>query len=94
MAEAVRRAIRATWSRVSTGVAEPSMPTTRRGRPPASSSTAKPAIIPACVEPVTEQTTIVSKNTPSSRSCSATSIAQPAKPWPPSGWSEAPAGIA
>ena len=37
---------------------------------------------------------MVSKKTPSSRSCSATSIAQPAKPWPPSGWSEAPAGIA
>ena len=94
MAAAVRRAMRATWSRVSSGVAEPSTPTTRRGRPPASSRTAKPAIIPACVEPVTEHTTIVSKNTPSSRSCSATSIAQPAKPWPPSGWSEAPAGIA
>ena len=37
---------------------------------------------------------IVSKKTPSSRSCSATSNAQPANPWPPSGWSEAPAGIA
>ena len=66
------------------------MPSTRRGR----SWPAKPAIIPACVEPVTEQTTIVSKNTPSSRSCSATSPAQPAKPRPPSGWSDAPAGIA
>jgi hypothetical protein len=33
----------------------------------------EPAIIPACVEPVTEQTTIVSKNTPSSRSCSSSS---------------------
>ena len=54
---------------------------------------AKPAIIPACVEPVTEQTTIVSKKTPSSRSCSATSPAQRAKPSPPSGWSDAPAGI-
>ena len=37
---------------------------------------------------------IVSKKTPSSRSCAATSYAQLAKPSPPSGWSEAPAGIA
>ncbi|HEX8083575.1 MAG TPA: hypothetical protein VF529_04740 [Solirubrobacteraceae bacterium] len=44
--------------------------------------------------PVTEQTTIVSKKTPSSRSCSATSRAQPAKPRPPSSWSDPPAGIA
>ena len=33
-------------------------------------SSGKPAIIPACVEPVTEHTTMVSKKTPSSRSCS------------------------
>ena len=39
------------------------MPITRRGRV---LSAAKPAIIPACVEPVTVQTTIVSKKTPSS----------------------------
>ena len=38
------------------------MPSTRRGR----SWPAKPAIIPACVEPVTEQTMTVSKKTPSS----------------------------
>ncbi len=49
------------------------MPSTRRGRPPASSSAANPAIMPACVEPVTVQTTIVSKKTPSSSSCCATS---------------------
>ena len=85
MAAAVRRAIRATCARVSTGVADPSMPMTRRGRPPASSSTAKPAIIPACVEPVTEQTMIVSKKTPRSRSCCSSSNAQPANPCPPSG---------
>ena len=45
------------------------MPRTRRRRPVCSSSAAKPAIIPACVEPVTVQTTIVSKKTPSSCSC-------------------------
>ena len=56
------------------------MPMTRRGR----SCPAKPAIIPAWVEPVTEQTTIVSKKTPSSASCWATSSAQCAKPRPPS----------
>ena len=50
--------------------------------------------MPAWVLPVTEQTTIVSKKTPSSRSCAATSCAQRANPSPPSGWSEAPAGIA
>ena len=72
------------------GFAEPSMPTMRRSR----SWAAKPAIMPACVLPVTEQTTIVSKNTPSSRSCSATSVAQLAKPSPPSSWSDAPAGMA
>ncbi len=49
------------------------MPITRRGRPPAASSAAKPAIIPACVEPVTVQTRIVSKKTPSCSSCWATS---------------------
>lgn len=66
----------------------------RRAGPPSSASAAKPATIPAWVEPVTEQTTTVSKRTPSSRSCSATSYAQFAKPSPPSRWSEAPAGIA
>ena len=66
------------------------MPITRRSR----SWAAKPAIIPAWVEPVTEQTITVSKNMPSCASCSATSCAQRAKPRPPSGWSEAPAGIA
>ena len=87
---AVLRAIRATCSRVSSGLAEPSIPITRRSR----SRSANPAIMPACVLPVTEQTTIVSKNTPSSRSCASTSRAQPAKPMPPSRWSDAPAGIA
>ncbi len=66
------------------------MPITRRAR----SWRANPAIIPACVLPVTEHTTTVSKKTPSSRSCASTSSAQPAKPSPPSSWSEAPAGIA
>ena len=66
------------------------MPSTRRSR----SWPANPAIIPACVEPVTEQTTIVSKKTPSSASWRSTSAAQPAKPSPPSRWSDAPAGIA
>ena len=61
--------MRATCARVSAGFAEPSMPITRRAR----SWRAKPAIIPACVLPVTEQTTIVSKKTPSSRSCASTS---------------------
>ena len=84
------RAIRATWSSVSAGFAEPSIPITRRSR----SWAAKPATIPACVEPVTEHTITVSKKTPSSASCSATSCAQRAKPRPPSSWSEAPAGIA
>ena len=70
------------------------MPSTRRGRPPASSSARNPATMPAWVDPVTEQTTTVSKKTPNSRSCSATSYAHPAKPRPPSGWSEAPAGMA
>ena len=70
------------------------MPITRRGRPPASSSAAKPATIPACVDPVTVQTRIVSKKTPSCSSCCATSKAQLAKPSPPSGWSLAPAGMA
>jgi hypothetical protein len=64
---AVWRAIRVTWSRVSAGLAEASMPMTRRGRPPAAASAAKPATMPAWVLPVTEHTTIVSKNTPSSR---------------------------
>ena len=73
----------------------PASPSRRcRSRAGRGSSSAKPATMPACVEPVTEQTMIVSKKTPSSRSCSATSTAQPAKPRPPSGWSEAPAGIA
>ena len=56
------------------------MPITRRAR----SWAAKPAIIPACVEPVTEHTITVSKKTPSAASCSATSCAQRAKPSPPS----------
>ena len=51
------------------------------------------AIMPACVEPVTVHTMTVSKNTPSWRSCSATSRIQFANPRPPSGWSDAPAGI-
>ncbi len=55
---------------------------------------ANPAIIPAWVDPVTLQTMMVSKKTPSSSSCAATSYAQFAKPRPPSRWSEAPAGIA
>jgi hypothetical protein len=66
------------------------MPMTRRSR----SCPANPAIMPACVLPVTEHTTTVSKKMPSSRSCSSTSKAQLAKPMPPSLWSEAPAGIA
>ena len=82
--------MRAIWSQVFSTVAEPSIPRTARS----SSWSANPATIPAWVEPVTEQTTIVSKKTPSSRSCSATSPAQRAKPSPPSGWSDAPAGIA
>ena len=70
IASAVRRAMRAIWSHVCCD---------RRGavdaehRRAASPASAKPAIMPACVEPVTEHTTIVSKKTPSSRSCSATS---------------------
>ncbi len=89
ISSAVDRAIRSTWSRVSSSFALASMPITRRGR----SWPAKPAIMPAWVDPVTEQTTIVSKKTPSSRSCSATSSAQRANPSPPSRWSDAPAGI-
>src|SRR3972149_4796231 len=54
----------------------PPPPATLRGR----SESAKPAIIPAWVDPVTEQTMMVSKNTPSARSCSWTSIAHRAKP--------------
>ena len=49
------------------------MPMIRRAGPPASARAAAPAIIPAWVLPVTEQTMIVSKKTPSSRSWSATS---------------------
>src|SRR5580704_11723492 len=90
MSSAVLRAIFATWARVSAIFAEASMPSTRRGR----SWSAKPAIMPAWVLPVTLHTTIVSKKTPSSRSCCRTSTAQLAKPRPPRGWSEAPAGIA
>src|SRR4051794_23797916 len=86
---AVLRAMRATCSWVSAGLAEPSIPITRRSR----SWPAKPAIIPACVLPVTAQTITVSKNTPSSCSWSATSKAQFAKPRPPRRWSDAPAGI-
>ena len=85
MSAAVLRAMRATWSRVSSIFAEASMPMTRRcGPPKLCSRSANPAIMPACVDPVTEHTTIVSKNTPSSRSCAATSCAQFAKPSPPS----------
>ena len=85
ISSAVLRAIRPTWSRVFSSVAEASMPSTRRGRPPASSSAANPAIIPACVEPVTVQTTMVSKKTPSSSSCCGDLVgpareAQPAEP--------------
>jgi hypothetical protein len=90
ISSAVRRAIRATCSCVSAGLAEPSIPITRRSR----SWPANPAIIPACVLPVTEHTITVSKNTSSSRSCTASSCAQRAKPSPPSSWSDAPAGIA
>src|SRR3954451_12441606 len=85
--------MRSTWSRVSAGFADASTPSTRRGRPPCSSSCANPATIPAWVDPVTEHTTTVSKKTPSSASCAATSCAQFANPSPPSGWSDAPAGI-
>ena len=74
------------WS----SVLEASMPMTRRRRGP---SRAKPAIIPAWVDPVTVHTTTWSKNTSSSASWAATSRAQLAKPSPPSGWSDAPAGI-
>ncbi|WP_346028570.1 hypothetical protein [Arthrobacter parietis] len=42
-------------------------PETGRGRPPASSKAANPAIMPACVEPVTVHTTTVSKKTPAAR---------------------------
>ena len=45
------------------------MPSTRRGGRSGPRRAAKPAIIPAWVEPVTVQTTIVSKKTPSSCSC-------------------------
>jgi hypothetical protein len=64
MSSAVCRAIRPTWSRVFSRVAEASMPMTRRRTPVSSSRAANPAIIPAWVEPVTVQTTIVSKKTP------------------------------
>jgi hypothetical protein len=90
ISSAVARAIRSTWSRVSCSFALASIPITRRGR----SCPANPAIIPACVDPVTAHTMIVSKKTPSSRSCCSTSTAQFANPSPPSRWSEAPAGIA
>jgi hypothetical protein len=86
----VKRAMRAICSHVCPTVAEPSMPSTARSV----SWAAKPAIIPAWVDPVTEHVTTVSKTTSSSRSCSATSSAQRAKPSPPSGWSDAPAGMA
>jgi hypothetical protein len=49
--------------------------------------------MPAWVEPVTLQTTIVSKKMPSSFSCCSTSEAQLANPRPPSRCSEAPAGM-
>ena len=66
------------------------MPTTSWAR----SEWAKPAIMPAWVEPVTEHTTTLSKRQPSSASWSSTSKAHEAKPWPPRGWSDAPAGMA
>ena len=66
------------------------MPITRRSPLP---SSAVPAIMPAWVEPVTVHTITVSKKTPSSFSCGPTSRTQLAKPSPPSGWSDAPAGI-
>ena len=91
MRAAVSRAMRVIWSSVWSYVSEASMPTTRRS---VRFSRAKPAIIPAWVEPVTEQTTTWSKNVPRSASCAATSRAQLAKPIPPSGWSLAPAGMA
>ena len=94
MSSAVCRAMRATWSRVFAIVADASMPMTRRRTPVSSSSAANPAIMPAWVEPVTVQTTIVSKNTPNCFSCSATSNAQLANPSPPSRCSLAPAGMA
>ena len=81
--------MRPTCSRVASIFALASIPMTRRGR----SCPANPAIIPAWVEPVTEQTTTVSKKTPSCSSCWRTSSAQPAKPSPPSGCSDAPAGM-
>ena len=91
---AVLRAIRVTWSTVWSSVADASMPMTRRGDGRASgSSSANPAIMPAWLEPVTVHTTTWSKNRPISASCAATSTAQFAKPRPPSGWSDAPAGI-
>ena len=82
--------MRVTWSTVFSSVLEASMPITRRSPLP---SSAVPAIMPACVEPVTVHTITVSKKTPSSCSCAATSRTQLAKPRPPSGWSDAPAGI-
>ena len=51
---AVSARSRVTWSIVFSSVAEASMPITRRS---SRSSSAKPAIIPACVEPVTVHTT-------------------------------------
>lgn len=93
MRSAVWSAIRRTWSRVLLKVAEASIPITRRRIPVSCSTAAQPTIIPAWVEPVTVHTTTVSKCTPSARSCSASSNAQLAKPNPPSGCSDAPAGI-
>ncbi len=85
--------MRVTWSVVLARVADASMPRTRRFTPVRSSSAAKPAIIPACVEPVTVHTMIVSNVIPSAFSCSASSKAQLANPRPPSGCSDAPAGM-
>jgi hypothetical protein len=65
--------MRLIWSRVCAGLADASMPRTCRGRLPVPESAAKPATIPAWVLPVTEHTMIVSKKTPSWRSCSASS---------------------
>ena len=49
--------------------------------------------MPAWLDPVTVHTMIVSKKVSRSASWASTSTAQLAKPRPPSGWSEAPAGM-
>ncbi len=50
--------------------------------------------MPACVDPVTEHTTTVSKKTPTRVPARRPRTPTGAKPRPPSGWSEAPAGMA